>query len=55
MVQNAEIVDRELLEGRGGAVRQAYVLVHATGSQQRRIDFILVVGGENNDPLVSAA
>ena len=46
---------RELPEGAGAAVAHVDVLVHPARPEQRRVEPVHVVGGEDEDALVAAA
>lgn len=55
VVLDAEVVGREELEPARGAVGHVDVDVHPPGSEQRRVELLLVVRREHDYPLVPAA
>jgi hypothetical protein len=54
VVVDLEVVPGQRLEGVPAAVAHVDVHVHASRPEQRRVQAVLVVGGEDDDPLLAA-
>ena len=54
MVFHSEIVPGQHFEGLELTVGELNVHVHAAGPDQRRVKFVDVIGGEDDDPLSGA-
>lgn len=55
MAVQHQVVERQRLERREGAIRHVDVQVHAARPQQRLVQLLHVVRGEDQDALVAAA